>query len=97
MKCTVETKDFFGLMKGLSESVHPDCFLRQTKLTEPDKKILNLVKKKVEKSSVDFCHYLNHCVSSSIKYLSGTTDIHTLPQQMLPLKGQVFVRIFHIS
>ena len=77
MKCIVETKDFFGLMKGLSESIHPDCFLRQTKLTEPDKKILNLVKKKVVKSSVDFCHYLNHCVSSSIEYVSGTTDIHT--------------------
>ena len=46
MKCAVETKDFFGLMKGLCESVHPDCFLRQTKLTAPDKKILNLVKKK---------------------------------------------------
>ena len=50
MKCTVETKDFFGLMKGLDESVHPDCFLRQTKLTEPDKKILNLVKKKLRKA-----------------------------------------------
>ena len=77
MKTTVETKDFFGLMKGLDESVHPECFLRQTKLTRPDKKILKLVKKKAEKSSVDFCHYLNQCVSSSIKYVSGTTDIHS--------------------
>ncbi len=77
MKTTVETKDFSGLMKGLNESVHPDCFLRQTKLTEPDKKILNLVKKKVVKGSVDFCHHLNERVSSSIKYLSGSTDIYT--------------------
>ena len=77
MKTTVETKDFFGLMKGLDESVHPECFLRQTKLTKPDKKILKLVKKKVAKSSVDFCHYLNQRVSSSIKYVSGTTDIHS--------------------
>ena len=77
MKTTVETKDFFGLMKGLDESVHPECFLRQTKLTRPDKKILKLVKKKAEKSSVDFCHYLNQCVSSSIKYVSGSTDIRS--------------------
>ena len=77
MKSKVETKDYSGVMKGLDESVHPDCFLRQTKLTEPDKKILNLVKKKVKKSSVDFCHHLNQCVFSAIKYSSGTTNIHT--------------------
>ena len=34
-------------------------------------------KKKFEKNSVDFCHYLNQCVSNSIRYLSGTTNIHT--------------------
>ncbi len=77
MKSKVETKDYSGVMKGLDESVHPDCFLRQTKLTEPDKKILNLVKKKVKKSSVDFCHHLNQCVFSAIKYSSVTTNIHT--------------------
>ena len=77
MKSKVETKDYSGVMKGLDESVHPDCFLRQTKLTKPDKKILNLVKKKVKKSSVDFCHHLNQCVFSAIKYSSVTTNIHT--------------------
>ena len=41
MNSAVETKNHFGVMKGLNESVHPHCFLRQTKLTNPDKKMLN--------------------------------------------------------
>ena len=49
MKSIVETKDFWA-DEGLNESVHPDCFLRQTRLTEPDKRILNLVDKNIEKT-----------------------------------------------
>ena len=77
MKCTVETKNTFGIMRGLNESVHPNCFLRQTDLTKPNKKILSLMRKKPKKESVEFCHLMNETVSNSIDYVSGATNIHT--------------------
>ena len=40
----VETKNLSGLVKGLPEKVNPDCFLRQTPLTKPCRKILKLSK-----------------------------------------------------
>ena len=42
-KGVIETKNYFGVMDGLSEKVHPHCFLRQTDLTMPNKRITNLV------------------------------------------------------
>ena len=77
MKSIVETKDSYGVMKGLDEVVHPNCFLRQTSLTKPNKKILSLIKNKAKKDSVEFCHSLNAAVSNSIEYTSGTTNIYT--------------------
>ena len=77
MKCTVETKNTFGIMKGLNESVHPNCFLRQTTLTKPNQKILSLIKKKPKKESVEFCHLMNETISNSIDYVPGATNIHT--------------------
>jgi hypothetical protein len=77
MRSTVETKDYSGVMKGLNESVHPSCFLRQSKLTMPNTKMTNLVKTKNKKDSVEFCHVLNNVASDSIKYLSGSTNIYT--------------------
>ena len=96
MKCTVETKNHFGVMKGLDESVHPHCFLRQTKLTEPDKKILNIVKMKVKKNSVDFCHSMNESVAKSIKYVSGSTDIYTSAVDAISLGTGVCQDFSHI-
>ncbi len=77
MKSTVETKDYSGVMKGLNESVHPSCFLRQTNLTKPNSKIKNLMKNKNKKDPIEFCHELNNTVSDSIKYHPGSTNIHT--------------------
>ena len=77
MKSTVETKDYSGVMKGLNESVHPSCFLRQSNLTKPNMKIINLVKNTNKKDSVEFCHGLNNAAADSIKYLSGSTNIFT--------------------
>ena len=45
-KGIVKTKDLSGIMKGLSEKVNPLCFLRNTNLTLPCRKIENLTKKK---------------------------------------------------
>ena len=96
MKCTVETENHFGVMKGLDESVHPHCFLRQTKLTEPDKKILNIVKMKGKKNSVDFCHSMNEAVAKSIKYVSGSTDIYTSAVDAVSLGTGVCQDFSHI-
>ena len=56
MRSTIETRDFSGIMKGLNESVHPSCFLRQTNLTMPNNKIINLVKTNSKKK---FCRILS--------------------------------------
>ena len=96
MKSTVETKDYYGVMKGLDESVHPHCFLRQTKLTQPDKKMLNILDNKVEKNSVDFCHTLNEAVSKSIDYVSGTTDINTSAANAISIGTGVCQDFSHI-
>ncbi len=77
MKSIVETKNTFGVMKGLRDLVNPDCFLRQTALTEPNKRILNLIGKTTKKNSIEYCHTLNETVSESIEYLPGTTNIFT--------------------
>ena len=76
-KGIVETKNLHGVVSGLNEKVHPQCFLRQTDLTSPDKKITNLVKIKSKLDSVDFCHQLNEIVGNSISYESGSTSIET--------------------
>ena len=78
-KGVIETKNCFGVVSGLSEKVHPHCFLRQTDLTVPDKQIINLVKKKskYKTDSIDFCHQLNEAVGDSITYESGLTSIET--------------------
>ena len=41
---SIKTTDTHGIIKGLNEVVHPNCFLRQTNLTNPNKKIIGLIK-----------------------------------------------------
>tara|TARA_Y100000768_G_scaffold313973_1_gene248800 strand:+ start:303 stop:1109 length:807 start_codon:yes stop_codon:yes gene_type:complete len=78
-KGVIETSDCFGVVSGLREKVHPNCFLRQTDLTTPNKQIVNLLKKKSKQKpdSIDFCHQLNEAAGNSIIYESGLTSIET--------------------
>ena len=80
----VKTKDCFGTFSGLSEKVNPICFLRQTGLTLPGKKIIEMSKKiKKKKNIVKFCHELNLFVSELIKYKSNSTTNNTTAEMAL--------------
>ena len=95
-KGIVETKNFHGVVSGLNEKVHPQCFLRQTDLTSPDKKITNLVKIKPKLDSVDFCHQLNEVVGNSISYESGSTSIETKATDAISIGKGVCQDFAHI-
>ena len=78
-KGIVETKYTSGVLKGLKEKINPICFLRDTELTKPCRKILLLSKKLGNKNTdeISMCHTMNNIVSKSIKYKSGSTSIYT--------------------
>ena len=97
-KGSVKTTNTHGIIKGLNEAVHPSCFLRQTKLTMPNKKIINLVKgsSKVKSNSIEFCHLMNDSVGCSIEYLSGSTDINTNAEDAITIGSGVCQDFAHI-
>tara|TARA_B100000242_G_scaffold290639_1_gene262406 strand:- start:300 stop:1106 length:807 start_codon:yes stop_codon:yes gene_type:complete len=97
-KGVIETKNYFGVMDGLSEKVHPHCFLRQTDLTMPNKRITNLVKTKSKHKpdSINFCHQLNAAVGDSIIYESGSTSIETKATEAISIGNGVCQDFAHI-
>ena len=94
----VETKDFSGVVKGLSEKVNHLCFLRQTKLTEPCSQIFELSKKvkKNKNNIIKFCHELNLLCSQSIKYVSGSTSSITSAKKSIEIGKGVCQDFAHI-
>ena len=82
-KGIVKTRDFSGIIKGLSEKVNPLCFLRNTNLTLPCKKIENLIKNIKKKNLIEFAHELNLIVSNSIEYVSGSTSTSTSSREAI--------------
>ena len=97
-KGSVKTTETHGVMRGLNEVVHPGCFLRQTALTKPNKKIINLIKSssKAKPNSVEFCHIMNEAVGNSIEYLSGSTDINTNAEDAISIGSGVCQDFAHI-
>ena len=84
----VSTTDHKGIMYGLTDKVNPLCFLRQTSLTNPGKKIMELKNKiKRNKDEIKFCHYLNLLVADAIKFKSGSTNNDTTAECSL-IKGE---------
>lgn len=94
----IDTRDFSGVMKGLSDKVSHLCFLRQTKLTEPCSKIIELSKKikKKENNIINFCHELNLICSESIKYVSGSTNSVTSARKSIEMGQGVCQDFAHI-
>ena len=82
-KGIVKTRYLSGIIKGLSEKVNPLCFLRNTNLTLPCRKIENLAKKIKKKNLIEFAHELNLSVSNSIKYVSGSTSTSTSSREAI--------------
>ena len=97
-KGILKTKDLSGVMKGLKEKVNPLCFLRETELTKPCKKIQKISKeaKKKNKNQIEFAHKLNLMVSNSIDYVSGSTSISTSSKDALKQKKGVCQDFAHI-
>ena len=67
-KGILKTKDLSGVVRGLKEKVNPLCFLRETHLTKPCKRIeiISNEAKKNNKNLIEFVHKLNLIVSNSI-------------------------------
>ena len=88
----MKTKDLSGVVKGLREKVNPLCFLRETHLTKPCKRIKKKISdlaKKNNKSLIEFAHKLNLIVSNSIDYVTGSTTISTSSKDALKQKKGV--------
>tara|TARA_B100000886_G_scaffold334349_1_gene289749 strand:+ start:420 stop:1229 length:810 start_codon:yes stop_codon:yes gene_type:complete len=81
----VKTKNLSGIISGLKEKVNPLCFLRQTDLTRPCKKIKEISEDKKLKAldMVEYAHQLNLIVSNCIEYVSGSTSTSTSSKQAL--------------
>ena len=84
-------------MHGLSDKVNPLCFLRNTDLTKPGKKIIAL-SKKIKKSTdkIKFCHDLNLMVSDAIVFKTGTTNNSTTAESSMQLSKGVCQDYAHI-
>ena len=97
-KGIVKTRDLHGVVSGINEKVHPQCFLRQTDLTSPNKKITNLVKTKAKPNldSINFCHQLNEAAGNSISYESGLTSIETRATDAISIGKGVCQDFAHI-
>ena len=81
----VKTKDLQGVVKGLKEKVNPICFLRQTHLTMPCKRIRKISQEAKSKKAdkIEFFHKLNLIVSNSIEYVGGSTNTSTSSHEAL--------------
>ena len=87
-KGMLKTKDLSGVVKGLKEKVNPLCFLRETHLTKPCKRIEKISDqaKKNNKNLIEFAHKLNLTVSNSINYVTGSTTTSTSSRDALKQK-----------
>ncbi len=94
----LKTKNLSGIVKGLKEKVNPLCFLRETDLTKPCKKIEKISKdaEVKNKDKIEFAHKLNLVVSNSIEYVSGSTTTSTSSQEALKQKKGVCQDFAHI-
>ena len=94
----VQTRDFSGVVKGLKEKVNPLCFLRQTRLTTPCKKIIKISKqaKLGENNLIEFAHKINLIVSNAIEYVGGSTNTSTSSKEALKLGKGVCQDFAHI-
>ena len=97
-KGIIKTKNLSGIVKGLKEKVNPLCFLRETDLTKPCKRIEKISNevKKYNENPIKFAHKLNLAVSNSINYVTGSTTISTSSKDALMQKKGVCQDFAHI-
>lgn len=80
----VETTDTAGILKGLRESVAPECYLRPTAPTRPDAGLKALAQS-VQAEGLDLAHKLAAAVAEAIAYKPGVTTARTTAAEALAL------------
>lgn len=74
---TIETTDCSGIVTGLTKSIPPRVFLKETEQTRPNSAIRDLALSVAEKDPLDKLHALAAAVRNSVEYVAGVTDAHT--------------------
>ena len=74
---TVETTDCNGVVAGLTKSIPPRVFLKETEQTRPDTAIRELARSIKKKDALAKLHALAGAVRDRVDYVAGITDAHT--------------------
>jgi transglutaminase-like putative cysteine protease len=82
---TVDTKDLSGVLKGLRETVHPECYLTSTNPTRPDEALRALALTASGNGPLALAHDLSERVAEAIAYRPGVTHAHTTAAESLAL------------
>ena len=81
VKGKVETLDTNGIYESLNDKTNPLVYLRNTKLTEPNEKIINLANLAASKNSnldkISVAHNIMLAVANKIEYVPYTTNTNT--------------------
>lgn len=83
---TLETTDLAGFLRGHRETVHPECYLRNTGPTRADVALSDLAgAAQGAKDLLDAAHRLSEAVADAIAYCPGATHAHTTAAEALAL------------
>jgi transglutaminase-like putative cysteine protease len=81
----IETTNLSGVVRGLKDTARPGVYLRNTPLTEPDKRIEALAAGVAGRAPLDRMHALMGAVRDGIDYQPASTSSHTTAAQALKL------------
>ncbi|MEP2781674.1 MAG: transglutaminase family protein [Pseudoruegeria sp.] len=82
----VETADTSGILKGHKEAVHPSCYLRDTRLTDPDGAIRVISAAAFDafpNDPLSLAHELARHTADKVAYTPGSTDSEVTASQAL--------------
>ncbi|NBO20593.1 MAG: transglutaminase family protein [Rhodobacteraceae bacterium] len=86
VKGVVETTDTAGVLRGLRETVAPECYLRDTHATRADAALMELaLQAKGSDGPLAGAHRLSAAISDAIAYRPGTTSARTTAAEALAL------------
>lgn len=80
---TVETRDCSGVVAGLSKSIPPRVFLKETEQTRADAAIRELALSIKEADVLDKLHAIARSVRDRVEYVAGITGAHTSAAEAL--------------
>lgn len=86
---SVETRDLSGLLTGHRETVPPEAYLRDTRMTRADAALVALSQAVGDAGALDRAHLLSAAVSEAITYRPGATVSGTSAAEALALGAGV--------